>query len=306
MSGALKFDSQGQWVWSVGSLGSDHDGQFLSPRGIGIGVDGNLYVCDTYGYRIQVFGVNGELIKSHNDEHFTLPAHIAFSPDGNAIYVGNDGRETELFKESTGNPWSYNFSLFGFSAAEQWVDLAYRDQGTVRIVEFSVADETLTPEDIEHYIDYQEGEYRFVTIDSLVSSFGSNLIHPTHEEEIRQAISQNKLVLTIHIVSSNRNPVSPELAALDDKSIPAYDWLSNELLGNVMVNISIAPRPVRKGDFDDSGHIDLADVILALEIQVCEKTQPASDVYVEAETSGDQKIGIQDLPFVMQEITGNR
>jgi hypothetical protein len=233
-----------------------------------------------------------------------LPAHIAFSPDGTSLYVGNDGRETEIFQNSSGDTWSYNYYIFGPSAADQWVDFAYRDQETVRIVEFSVADETLGPEDIEHYIVYEGGEYQFASLDLLASSFGSELIHPISEEEIRQAISQNKLVLTIRIVSSNRNPVSPELAALDGKSIPAYDWMSNELLGNVKVNISMAPRPVRRGDLDDSGHIDLADVILAL--QICVKLQPASDIYVDADTSGDQKIGVQEALFVMQVVAGNR
>jgi DNA-binding beta-propeller fold protein YncE len=49
------FTTAGAYVTAWGSRGSD-PGQFIQPRGVGVGPDGRIYVADTWNDRIQVFG----------------------------------------------------------------------------------------------------------------------------------------------------------------------------------------------------------------------------------------------------------
>ena len=69
---------------------------------------------------------------------------------------------------------------------------------------------------------------------------------------------------------------------------------------------SVEPTPPKTGDIDDSGSVDLADVILAL--QVCAKISPSPDVNVEVqrEVSGDGKIGLEEAIYALQVVSGIR
>ena len=60
------------------------------------------------------------------------------------------------------------------------------------------------------------------------------------------------------------------------------------------------------GDINDTGSVDLADVILAL--QVCAKITPAptTTIKVEAEVSGDGKIGLEEAIYALQVVSGIR
>jgi len=67
------------------------------------------------------------------------------------------------------------------------------------------------------------------------------------------------------------------------------------------------PSPLDKpGDINNSGSVDLADVILAL--QVCAKITlpPATTVNVEREVNGDGKIGLEEAIYALQVVSGIR
>lgn len=55
-----KFDADGNYVTQWGSQGN-LDGQFNYPSGIATSVDGKVYVADYFNYRLQIFGLSGDL-----------------------------------------------------------------------------------------------------------------------------------------------------------------------------------------------------------------------------------------------------
>lgn len=58
------------------------------------------------------------------------------------------------------------------------------------------------------------------------------------------------------------------------------------------------------GDIDNSGNIDLKDVILAM--RICAGDIPNSSVYVGADVNGDNKIGREEAIFALEEVIGIR
>jgi len=58
------------------------------------------------------------------------------------------------------------------------------------------------------------------------------------------------------------------------------------------------------GDIDNSGTIDLRDAIMA--IQGCAGIIPPSTVYKEADVNGDNKIGMEEVIYILQKVSGLR
>ncbi|MEA2013728.1 MAG: PKD domain-containing protein [Thermodesulfobacteriota bacterium] len=61
---------------------------------------------------------------------------------------------------------------------------------------------------------------------------------------------------------------------------------------------------VSPGDIDDSGEINLADAILAL--QICTGITPSQAVYKSADVNGDGRIGIEEVIYILQKVSGLR
>ena len=55
------------------------------------------------------------------------------------------------------------------------------------------------------------------------------------------------------------------------------------------------------GDMNDSGTVDLQDVIMALQV-LCGDTPP-SPIYPEAEANGDGRIGLQEVLYVLKKLS---
>ena len=62
--------------------------------------------------------------------------------------------------------------------------------------------------------------------------------------------------------------------------------------------------PVRPGDLNFDGAVDLADAILALQLGA--GSTPSSEVYVAADVNGDGSLGIAEAIFILQTIAGLR
>jgi hypothetical protein len=54
------------------------------------------------------------------------------------------------------------------------------------------------------------------------------------------------------------------------------------------------------GDLDGSGHVDIADAILAL--QVTAKRPLAITPHLENDVNGDRKIGLAEVIFILQKV----
>jgi len=165
------FDHNGQFLRTWGSPGAG-DGQFnlINPKGAALAADGypglehygdiavdsngNVYVLDTFNYRVQKFAPNGTFLAKWGqdaaigtapDGQFRLPAGITTDVDGN-VYVSDGGRpDTQKF-DPNGNLLSKiggssmgdnQISLWGSSIAVSPEGLIYvSDYGSERIQVF--------------------------------------------------------------------------------------------------------------------------------------------------------------------------
>jgi Dockerin type I domain len=57
-----------------------------------------------------------------------------------------------------------------------------------------------------------------------------------------------------------------------------------------------------KGDVNDDSSVDLADAILAL--QVMAEIEPSATAHKEADVNGDNKIGIEEVIYILQKVSG--
>jgi DNA-binding beta-propeller fold protein YncE len=95
------------FIYKVG-LEPSTPGQFKDPRGVALDAAGNLYVADTFNYRIQKFSTNGTFITQWgslgtNTGQFDAPTGIAVSSNGQ-MYVA-DSRNNRIQKfTSSGVP----------------------------------------------------------------------------------------------------------------------------------------------------------------------------------------------------------
>jgi hypothetical protein len=71
--------------------------------------------------------------------------------------------------------------------------------------------------------------------------------------------------------------------------------------GNWSSSGSFAIRIVLKGDIDGSGMIDLGDAILALKT-ISKTLPPGTDIYNGADVNGDERIGMDEIIYILQRI----
>ena len=80
-----KFTHSGELIRCVGS----QEGEFDDPRGVTLH-NNQVYVCDGYNYRIQVFDLDLNFIRSivgMEPQDFTLPKDVKFDRDGNMYII---------------------------------------------------------------------------------------------------------------------------------------------------------------------------------------------------------------------------
>ena len=82
--------------------------------------------------------------------------------------------------------------------------------------------------------------------------------------------------------------------------------LSNALVHNLYgdPSIQLIPSFTFIGDIDGSGIVDLRDAILSL--QIVSSLPPAESLYNEADVNGDNRIGLEETVYILQDISGQR
>jgi Leucine-rich repeat (LRR) protein/sugar lactone lactonase YvrE len=93
----VKFDTGGGLLGTIGSPGSGN-GQFNSPEGLAFDHDGNLYVAERNGTRLQKFANDGTFIRTYTSPPmpFSVPMGI-WVDDSDFIYVTDQGNNA-LYK----------------------------------------------------------------------------------------------------------------------------------------------------------------------------------------------------------------
>ncbi len=75
------------------------------------------------------------------------------------------------------------------------------------------------------------------------------------------------------------------------------DGFSDSNTATIQINVL---NQVSEGDIDDSGNVDLQDAVLAN--QVCADIVPGSEIFKEADVNNDEKIGVEEVIFILKEL----
>jgi DNA-binding beta-propeller fold protein YncE len=99
----VKFNRQGQRILEFGRYGSE-PGSFISPEGIALDAQGNIYVADTdLNQRIQIFNPQGQFLSEFpTGNGYTGPTGIAVDNQGN-IYWTNYSQSQIVKYDRNGN-----------------------------------------------------------------------------------------------------------------------------------------------------------------------------------------------------------
>ncbi len=102
---------QGEYLRTIGTSAMNQsgsaDGQFSSPNDVHVDKDGNIWVADTYNYRIQKFDSTGNFLLKFGtngtaDGQFNRPTGISSDSEGNIYVVDGSNNRIQKF-DSNGN-----------------------------------------------------------------------------------------------------------------------------------------------------------------------------------------------------------
>ena len=143
----VRLNAEGELLNTWGSLGSSDagpssGGQFNEPWSVGVGLDGSVYVADTWNHRVQKFTAEGEFInmwgffdQTEDPLAFWGPRDVIVDSNGNVIITNTGNKRIAIFDEQ-GNHIS-QFGGFGFQAGEfdEPVGLAVSPNGVLYVAD---------------------------------------------------------------------------------------------------------------------------------------------------------------------------
>ena len=131
-------------VMVIGQRG-EAEGQFVSPQGLALDAQGNVYVADRGNRRIQVFDGQGGFLTAFADARFTGPRYVALD-EGGSIYISDASEKLHVFNgrgdplQSFGQAGALpsQFSQIADLAVDSAGDLYVVDSGNARVQKFSM------------------------------------------------------------------------------------------------------------------------------------------------------------------------
>jgi DNA-binding beta-propeller fold protein YncE len=151
-----RFDKDGKFLSKFGSVGTG-DGQFtlpkaqLGPGGIAVDEDGNIYVTDTWGYRIEKFDKDGKLLlkwgegvdtkgdPAQNQQALTGfygPRSIAYDRAAGELYITDTGnRRVMVFNKQGQYVRQFGSSGSGPGQFDEPVSVALSPDGKVYVAD---------------------------------------------------------------------------------------------------------------------------------------------------------------------------
>ena len=137
-------------------------GTFNEPWGVAIGLDGSVYVTDTWNHRVQKFTAQGKFITSwgifgqgETPESFYGPRGLAVDAKGR-VYVTDTGNKRIVVFDANGN-FITQFGSAGFDPGQfdEPVGIAVDKNGTVYVVDtWNQRVQTFTPLETEGFLNF--------------------------------------------------------------------------------------------------------------------------------------------------------
>lgn len=142
----VKYNSEGKLLTSWGSTTPDGQdppppGTFNEPWGIAVDADGNIFVADTWNYRIQKFDPDGKFllqwgvagVSEEGLDRLWGPRGVAAAPDGK-VYVTDTGNKRVVAFSVDGNAL-FQFETAGDARLDEPVGVAVSPSGNVYIAD---------------------------------------------------------------------------------------------------------------------------------------------------------------------------
>ena len=117
-------------------------GTFNEPWGVAVAPNGNVYVMDTWNYRIQKFSADGEFLSMWGTNGFAEspfafygPRGVAVDADGNVFVVDTGNKRVVVFDASDNYITQFGVAGMGSGQLDEPVGIALDDQGLVYITD---------------------------------------------------------------------------------------------------------------------------------------------------------------------------
>jgi DNA-binding beta-propeller fold protein YncE len=158
----LHLDMQGNILHEWGTFADGvgipvGDGTFNEPWGIAVGLDGSVYVTDTWNHRVEKFTASGKFVKAwgtfgqgETPESFYGPRGLAVDAQGR-VYVTDTGNKRIVVFDADGN-FITQFGSVGLDAGQfdEPVGVTVDKNGTVYVVDtWNQRIQTFLPVDVE-------------------------------------------------------------------------------------------------------------------------------------------------------------
>ncbi|MCL4562737.1 MAG: TIGR03663 family protein, partial [Chloroflexi bacterium] len=181
----LKLAPDGTILWSVGSRTPDGQnppaaGTFNEPWGVAVDAGGNIYVADTWNYRIQKFDPSGKFLlqwgtsgqASDGPDRFWGPRAIAIGPGGE-VYVTDTGNKRVVAFDAEGK-FLFEFPTTGDARLDEPVGIAVGPGGKVyvadtwnmRVAVFSAKGEYITAWPVEGWYSNSIDNKPYIAVDN--------------------------------------------------------------------------------------------------------------------------------------------
>ncbi len=236
------------------------------------------------------------------DDRRKTPENAVGRPDSSALSLGNGGSVTMTFRYPITDGIGYDFAVFENSVMDSFLELAYAEVSSdgENFVRFD--SDSLTPPGTfgkahPYDINGLAGKYR--------EGYGTpfDLSDLAGKEEITDGTVDINSITHVRIIDI----VSGRDTDTDGDIIYDIGSASTTRAGFDLDAVGVTSHQavsVIPGDTDGNGLIDLEDAVLAL--QVCAKLQPSSAIYTEADVSGDGKIGLEEVLYILHKVIGLR
>ncbi len=211
------FDSSLHRQFALGRPGNE-PGQFRQPTGLAVGPGDDLFVCDTWNHRIQVFTKSGQYRRQYLANFFS-PRGVAVARDG-TLFVADSGNNRVVVLRPDGNVLDTWDGTAAGPALREPVGIAVDDEhGVVFVTDNGQASVRMFRRSGEALGSFPVDGIALQALSEPQLSWGSRgmlWINVPHRHEVRLYKTNGELVRTVAVVTEKDNQEALPMGVAED------------------------------------------------------------------------------------------